>query len=109
MDQRMVDRKLKYLLGENVIRIPAWMKIQSDENEQTVSFVGASRLQGSHPLSFGSKKSHILMVGEIIVRPHLVMASNEFRSIGVSGLLCQCPTDWKGQEILIGDPTIVGL
>ncbi len=40
-----------------------------------------------HPLRYGSQRTHQFAVGEIIVRPHFVLATDTLRGTGVAGLV----------------------
>lgn len=79
------------LYGQHARHVPAWMYVQ-DGGTGIVSFVGASKvnveqhLAGVHPLRYGSTRTHQLIVGEIIVRPHLVVATDDLRGMGLAGL-----------------------
>jgi hypothetical protein len=41
----------------------------------------------AHPARFGSGMTHQFMLGEIIIRPHLVFETNHYRGHGISALL----------------------
>lgn len=75
----------KIMYGDKAVHVPAWVVVQ-DQGNGVVSFVGASRGDGEHPLRFGSDLTHQLVVGEIIVRPHRVTASDACRGYGLEGL-----------------------
>ena len=77
------DFMMKALYGANSIHIPMWMKVQ-DMGKDGVLFVGGSRRQD---LRYKSEMTHQLIVGEMIVRPHYVVESNQFRGYGASGLV----------------------
>jgi hypothetical protein len=71
--------------------VPAWMYVQTAA-DGTVSFVGASRInQPVHPLRYGSDRTHQLIVGELIVRPHYVVGTDVLRGRGLGGLATQHP------------------
>lgn len=73
------------MFGTNAVHIPAWLYVQ-DQGGGVVSFVGSSRTDGPHPLRYGSSRAHQFIVGEVIVRPHLVVATDALRGEGLSGL-----------------------
>jgi hypothetical protein len=80
--------------GQHARRVPAWLYIQ-DAGDGVVSFCGGSSNNGTarpatsvpHPLRYGSERTHQLIVGELIVRPQLVVASDAFQGYGLAGLL----------------------
>lgn len=78
------------LFGENARHVPAWLYVQDHGkagNEAVVSFAGASRMPEPHPLRFGSGRPHQFLVAELVVRPHLVVATSTLRGTGIAGLL----------------------
>lgn len=74
---------VRAMFGENAVHVPAWFYVQH-QAEGVVSFVGASR---SEALRFGSDRTHQFVVGELIVRPHRVVATDALRGQGLSGLM----------------------
>jgi hypothetical protein len=79
----------KAMYGENAVHVPCWMIMQ--EHGGAVSFVGASK--NITDLKFGSNMTHQCVVGEIIVRPHLVLESERFVGHGLTGLATSS-MDW---------------
>lgn len=75
------------MYGENACHVPAWMYVQR-HGPEIVGLVGASRVpQGTpHPLLYGSSRQHALIVGEIIVRPHLVITTDALTGEGAGSL-----------------------
>jgi hypothetical protein len=80
----------RVMYGDNARRVPAWLYVQdqgTDSKGAYVSFVGASRVaDGPHPLRYSSGRTHLFVVGEIMVRPHLAVATDALRGHGLSGL-----------------------
>jgi len=75
----------KVLFGENARHVPAWMYVQGEAG--LVSFVGASKVPTpEHPLRFGSQRTHQFIVGDLVVRPHLVVATDTLQGMGLSAL-----------------------
>lgn len=89
----------KVMYGQDAIHIPFWMVGQ---NKRTVvPFAGGTR---SLDLLFGSQKTHVLVVGEIIVRPHIVVASDDFVGRGIGGFWTDLPTadEWlRNGDIIV--------
>jgi hypothetical protein len=91
----------KFMFGEAAIHVPAWLVAQSNSNGG-VAIAGASR---SEEPMFGSDKVHAFMIGELIVRPHFVTASDEFVGRGIGGFWTDLPSprEWlENGEILVG-------
>lgn len=78
-----------------------WMIVQN--SGETTTFVGASR---DPALRYGSRLTHQMIVGELIVRPHFVIESDQFRGHGLTSLLKDGANlaDWLAGGQLVCDP-----
>jgi len=78
-----------------------WM-IAKDQGK-TTTFVG-----GTHDpqLRYGSELSHQLIIGEVFVRPHLVVESDHLKGCGLSGLVSSgtSPEEWVQHGNILVDP-----
>lgn len=93
----MSDPFTKAMFGQHAVHIPMWMKVQQSSN--TVVFVGASK---TLDLCFGSERTHQLILGELIVRPHLVLGSDAFIGHGLSGLARECDIEkWLDGDLIL--------
>lgn len=85
----------KVLFGQHAVHVAAWMWVQeqgTEGDDSFVSFVGASKVRGGvHPLRYGSDRSHQLLLGEIVVRPHRLAHTNAYRGHGLAGLFSEGP------------------
>jgi hypothetical protein len=99
----------RIMYGRDARHVPAFCYVQ-DQGPGLVSFIGSSMTPGrDHPLRYGAPhfsgsnhhdpgyRGHHLIVGELIVRPHVVIAT----SIGVGYALSQFLTDPPGIEEMI--------
>ncbi len=95
------DYHIKAMFGEKAVHVPAWIKVQN-QGKAGVLFVGASRLSD---MCYGSDKTHCLVVGEIIVRPHLIVASDHLQGAGISGLVREGGDidDWAERGLVLFD------
>ena len=77
------DDMTKVIFGINAIRVPAWMVLQ--DTGGITSFIGATRT----PIKdfWGLQAIHKLIVGELIIRPHIAVSSNECAGTGLEGFL----------------------
>lgn len=86
---RPTDAALAALrLDPRVRHVPAWMYVQ-DAGPGLVSFVGASRVPSQpevHPLRYGSERTHQLIVGEFVLRPHYALATDALIGTGLGGI-----------------------
>lgn len=88
--------------GADAVHVPAWLVVQ-DAGLGTVSFVGSSMTPGvTNPLRYGAPHwtrgtpddvywPHHLVVGEIIVRPHVAVVTRALRGMGVGQMLTNLP------------------
>jgi len=73
----------KALMGENAVHIPFNFVRQVVDNNRGL-ILGQER--GTR-LAFGSKMSHVLVKGDMIFRPHLVIESNLLIGMGAAGII----------------------
>jgi hypothetical protein len=94
----------KVMFGQHAVHVPAWLVVQ-DQGEGLVSFVGATRMEAPHPMRYGSDKTHQLVIGEIVIRPHIVTATNSRKGSGLAGFVSDPfrglhPDDAHAEKIL---------
>jgi hypothetical protein len=98
----------KVMFGENAVHCGFNMIVQ-DAGDGKIIVVAQStspqRGQKQHPLQFGSKRTHVLCMGDIVVRPHMVFGSDAFRGAGLNNLIRNAftsPEQWidEGDVIL---------
>jgi hypothetical protein len=78
---------VKTMFGQNAQHVPAWLYIQ-DAGHGVVTFAGSSMSSpADHPLRYASPRTHQFIVGEIIVRPHLIVATDALRGKGLANLI----------------------
>jgi hypothetical protein len=89
-DARPTDDSITALRGDpHAVHVPAWMWVQQAGPDGSVSFVGSSRIAGSgesHPLRFGSDRTHQFVPGEFFWRPHWALGTDALRGRGLGGL-----------------------
>ena len=91
---------IKAYFGINAIHIPLNLVIQAQgevNGQFLVTVVGQSSVAAGqqHPLQFGSKRIHQLVLGDAIIRPRLVLDSDHFQGAGLGGLLKDMtPDNW---------------
>lgn len=75
----------KVLYGEHAIHVPMWMVVARTTGD-IPAFVGSSR---DPAMLFGmqEKECHGLIIGEIVVRPHLVVVSDAMAGHGLSSFI----------------------
>jgi len=75
---------MKALYGQHAIHIPLNLIVQAMDGTGTVT--GVFQTKSGVPLLFGSKKTHQLVIADVILRPQLVTESNDFQGRGLSSL-----------------------
>jgi hypothetical protein len=113
----MFDDYTRLMFGNRAVHVGANLIIQPGQTENgqdQVVCVLQSRMpanaQGGHPLAFGSQRSHILALGDLVFRPHLILASDALRGRGLTSLAKDGFTDtdaWFQGDVLL-DPLARG-
>lgn len=76
----------KLLMGKDAIHVAINMIVQPMGDDGDDSVTGVFQTRHGRPLQFGRAESHILVLGDAIIRPRLVIASNAFRGSGLNHL-----------------------
>lgn len=81
------DVMIQAMFGNMARRGTGWAYIQN-QGPDTVSFVGSCRDDSDmpHPFRYGSRREHLFVVGEFILRPALIVATDTLRGTGLGGL-----------------------
>jgi hypothetical protein len=101
------------MFGVHARSVPAWWWVQDQgfDGGPIVTIAGGSRMAGlaaEHPARYGSARSHLLMVGELILRPQLIVATDARRGSGLPGLVMRpwevgrLSGDDRQGEVLLG-------
>jgi hypothetical protein len=80
--------------------------IVQDGQDGKILIVGQSQAKAPHPLRFGSNRTHLLLMGDMVFRPHLVIGTDEMRGRGLTNLVTDGFTDmdtWVRGDIVL-DP-----
>lgn len=100
---------IRAMFGQNAVQVPINFIMQDNDDPDIVSGV----FQLKHPLGrnlrFGSKKTHVLALGDMVFRPHLVVETDAFRGHGITGLYTSGFADidtWVRQGTILVDPGI---
>jgi len=100
----MLETQIKMLFGCNAIRLPIRLVVQ-EHGEGIVSFVGAIRDQS---LRFGSTMAHQFVLGDAVIRPHLVMESEHCKGMGIASIMTSSSFseigEWVDKGKVILDP-----
>ena len=92
------------MFGENAVKVPIRIIVQ-DPGAGVVLFAGAMR---SKALTFGSELSHQYILGDAIIRPHVVLESDHPQGMGISGIMTSSmyadPFEWVRHGNVILDP-----
>lgn len=77
----------KFMFGQNAVHMPAWMVLQNSGVATT--FIGSTK---QLPV-FEASRTHTLFLGEMILRPHIVVTSNEYIGKGIANFLLDPGTE----------------
>ncbi len=104
------DHAVRLFWGPDARHVPAWMYVQR-QGVGTVSFVGASRVDVPHPLWYGRTLwQHGFMVGELIVRPRVLIGTDALRGMGLGGLATHghdLDEMLEDGELIVGTPEML--
>jgi hypothetical protein len=91
----------KVMMGERAFQIPLNLIVQPYADGVVT---GVFQTQMGEPLTCGSKRTHILLLGDMIYRPRLAIGSDEFRGRGLASLCRDGFVDtknWLAGDILL--------
>jgi len=104
------DVYTKAMFGCNAIQVPLNLIVQP-VNESNTKVTGI--FQGQHPnmaqMMFGSKRTHVLILGDAVIRPRLVIGSDHLTGEGLTSIasfgfdrkwadkgdIILAPSDWE--------------
>lgn len=91
-----VDPYIRMMFGAYAIKIPMRLTVQ-DQGEGIASFVGIS----NDTVRFGSAKTHQLVMCDAVIRPHLVLETDDFRGAGLGALATTQLWEWEDKPIAL--------
>lgn len=74
----------KIMFGQNAFHIPFNMIVQQVGDGDKAA--GIFQTESGKPLYFGSVKSHVMILADVVVRPQLVLATDEMAGHGIGGI-----------------------
>lgn len=89
------DAMTRALFGDNAIKVP-FNAIVQDQGQVCLVIAQIA----SPKIKFGGTKTHQLILGDAVVRPHLVVEIDGMRGRGAAGLIRTPPQEWIEQEDL---------
>lgn len=98
-----MDPMTRAMYGQNAIHVPLNLIVQ---NMGEGKVTGVFQTTAGLPMMFGSIMTHQLIMGDVIIRPHLVMETNALRGAGFSALArdgFQNVEEWMNGNVLL-DP-----
>lgn len=101
------DAYIRAMFGEHAKHVALNLVVQ-DASPRGVAVVGTI---AGDALRFGSRLTHQLILGDAVIRPRLVIASNAFIGHGLSALVTgalNSPEEWiDSGEILVGEAQLL--
>ena len=71
------------VLGKPLIHVPINLISQEIDGEKVI---GTFQTTLGQKLMWGSDKTHVMISGDVFIRPHLIFHTNELRGVGIAGL-----------------------
>lgn len=99
----MIDTNcyIRMLFGAHAVRVPVRIGVQRT-NDELLAAVLMAQHSPEADLTFGSGKTHQLIIGDAVIRPHVVLETDEFAGRGLGGLALTTMDEWvEAGSILI--------
>ncbi len=80
------DPYTRALFGRNAVQIPFNCILQPNHDDQTVLAVVLIRGPEAMRLTYGSKSPHVLIMGDAVIRPRMVVESSHLVGDGISSI-----------------------
>ena len=95
---------VKAMFGEKATHIGFNMIIQdagSKGDNKACGFFQTTDTTGALKNLLKDKKlCHQLILGDMIIRPHMILDSDHLKGCGLAGLATASPLDWQGRDVL---------
>lgn len=103
----MNDPYIQAMFGCHAIHSPMNFIVQAYEEDGVFLAVAQARVNKSlfKRLTFNSRRTHQMIIGDIVLRPQLVIESDHLRGCGISGILTSGldPQEWASRGKVIFD------
>ena len=85
----MNDPYIRMMFGENAVHLPINIINQPDHKGGHTFGVFQMKHPAFEQLSFGGKKTHQLILGDMVIRSRIVLDSDHLQGVGLAGLATQ--------------------
>lgn len=87
---------IEALFGGSAVSVPFNAVVQADRETKTVMMMVVIKGDDALKLMHGSENTHQLIIGDAVIRPHLVFESNHLEGVGMGGIARSGfdPEDW---------------
>lgn len=96
----------KVMYGQNAVHVGINLIVQRVDADNPEIVTGVFQSSCGSKLLYGANEPHVLILGDVVVRPRLAVASRGFRGSGLSSLATHGftePMTWlEGGRILVG-------
>lgn len=102
------DPYVRAMFGENAVQVGFNYIVQEANDGRVLVIAQSTSPVAKHPLMFGSQRTHVMALGDMVFRPRLVMGSDKLRGRGLTGIATSGFLDmdaWGDSADLILDPT----
>jgi hypothetical protein len=86
-DDDHTEALTKALFGQHAVRVPTWTYVQNQGDGTVMLAAGSTVADRPHPARYGSNRTHQFILGETIIRPHLIIATDALRGEGPGSLV----------------------
>lgn len=82
--QSTADAYTRAIFGAHAVKCPLNLIAQPPDKDR---FAGvAQSMMPNHPLLFGRREEHLLILGDCVFRPHLIVTSKHLLGAGIGGI-----------------------
>jgi hypothetical protein len=96
------DPYIRMMFGCHAVRVPIQMAVQQASEHTLVTVTLTRAMPGD--LRFGSDKAHQLVLGDAVIRPHVVLETDAFKGHGLGGLAMEPVEEWVRQGNVLLNP-----
>lgn len=88
---------IKMMFGCHALHVPMNIVVQDmgDKVSLCIAQIAGKRIR------FGSDKTHQLILGDAVIRPHAVLESDKFIGLGMSAVVTMDWRDWSDEKIIL--------
>ncbi len=77
---------IRMMFGSNAVFCGFNYIVQEVEDGKVLIVAQSTSRTAAHPLRFGSKRTHVMAMGDVVFRPHIVLGSDKLQGRGMTSI-----------------------